>query len=141
MNNEIYQNNFFILKYDTNILYIKFYNIEYKNNNIDTILNNFFRELDIFYKKREINNNKFGKIYDITDLNLMPLEFLHKFSKGLNNFRERTDNIVVSSSVIIKNFYIKKLLNIFLGLYNNTRPLEVFDNLTDSKKFIYKYIV
>lgn len=141
MNNVLYKNNFFILKYDTNILYIKFYNIEYQNNDIDAVLNIFFRELDIFYKKREINNKKFGKIYDITELNLMPLEFIHKFSKGLNNFRERTDNIVASSSVIITNFYIKNLLNIFLGLYNNTRPLEVFDNLIDSKKFIYKYIV
>jgi endo-1,4-beta-D-glucanase Y len=136
----LFKCDFFEMKYKTNILYIKLFNINCEDSNQETVLNTFFSKLDTFYKHKEEINEKFGKIYDITELGMMPLDLLHTFSKGLNNFKERTENIVTSSSVIVKSIIIKGFLNIFLSLYNNTRPLEVFDNLEDSEEFINQYI-
>ncbi len=87
----------------------------------------------------EKNNKKFGKIYDISELNIIPLTFLHEFAKNLNKFRERTDAIVIATSVIVNSIIIRGLLNVFLTLYNNTRPLEAFDNQEDSENFIYQF--
>ena len=89
------------------------------------------------YKFYDENPNlMFGKIYNLSNLGLVSISDIHIFSKSLTKLKDRTNKQVYSSSIIIKNTIVKTVLDMFLKLYQNTRPIKVVENIKDAKIFI-----
>ncbi len=69
-------------------------------------------------------------------MGMVSISDIHTFSKSINTLREKTNKQVYSSSIIIKNAIVKTVLDMFLKLYKNTRPIKVVNNVKNAKLFI-----
>ena len=69
-------------------------------------------------------------------MGMVAISDIHTFSQSLKKLEEKTNKQVYSSSIIIKNAIVKTVLDMFLKLYKNTRPIKVVENLKDAKLFI-----
>ena len=100
----------------------------------DDDLEKMFTYLCKFYDENQ--NLMFGKIYNLSNMGMVSISDIHTFSKSINTLREKTNKQVYSSSIIIKNAIVKTVLDMFLKLYKNTRPIKVVNNVKDAKLFI-----
>ena len=90
--------------------------------------------LDKFYNQNE--ELMFGKIYNISNIGSIELKHMHMFAMFLKSIATKTDKQVYASAIIIKNNILISILNTFLVLYNNSRPIKIVNNIKDAKLFI-----
>ena len=127
---KLHENEFVTFSFKNPYLYINI-NKEYPEEND---VENLFKFMNKFYYENE--NLMFGKIYNLSNMGMVGFSEIHKFSNNLTKLGNRTNKQVYSSSIIIKNVVVRKVLDMFLTLYQNTRPIKVVDNLKDAKLFI-----
>ena len=98
-------------------------------------------QITIDYLNEFYNQNDtlmFGKIYNLSNLGSLDIEHMHMFAQFLKSIASKTEQQVYASSIIIKSTIVRALLNTFLTLYKNARPIKIVDNIKDAKLFIKK---
>jgi hypothetical protein len=127
---QLYTDDFVTFSYKTPYLYININKEIPENDDLDRM----FVYMNMFYDTNP--SLIFGKIYNLSNMGMCSMSDIHIFSKSLKKLKDKTNNQVYSSSIIIKNMIVKTILDMFLKLYQNTRPIKVVDNLKDAKLFI-----
>jgi len=127
---QLYSDEFVSFSYKTPYLYININKEIPENDDLEKL----FIYMNQFYDENP--ELIFGKIYNLSNMGMCSMTDIHTFSKSLKKLKDKTNNQVYSSSIIIKNVVVKTILDMFLKLYQNTRPIKVVDNLKDAKLFI-----
>lgn len=127
---QLYTDEFVSFSYKTPYLYIDILKEFPENDDLDKM----FVYMNRFYDENP--DIKFGKIYNLSNMGMCSMTDIHTFSKSLKKLKDKTNAQVYSSSIIIKNLVVKTILDMFLKLYQNTRPIKVVDSVRDAKLFI-----
>jgi hypothetical protein len=126
----LYEDDFVSFSFKDPYLYINIKKTCPENDDLEKM----FVYMNRFYNENE--NLMFGKIYNLSNMGMVAISDIHTFSQSLKKLEEKTNKQVYSSSIIIKNAIVKTVLDMFLKLYKNTRPIKVVENLKDAKLFI-----
>lgn len=126
----LYRNDFIVFNFKNPYLYMSVNKSCPEGNDLEEM----FKFMYKFYDENP--NLMFGKIYNLSNLGLVSVSDIHTFSKSLTKLKDKTNKQVYSSSIIIKNTIVKTVLDMFLKLYQNTRPIKVVENIKDAKIFI-----
>lgn len=139
----LYNLEYLIINYKNPYLYIS---LNLSNLNADKLykpttdkIEKTINYLDNFYSHNE--DLMFGKIYNLSNLGLLDVNHIHLFSKFLKSITHKTRKQVYASAIIIKSPLIISIINIFLSLYKNTRPIKIVDNIKDAKLFIKEQMI
>tara|TARA_B100001564_G_scaffold2061_1_gene1837 strand:+ start:6423 stop:6779 length:357 start_codon:yes stop_codon:yes gene_type:complete len=108
---------------ETNIYYIKTYDISTKN------LNDFITYLNNIFEKTE----HFSIIFDLSELLIKDFLFSKKILDFMDIYKNKTNKYLNKTAVILNNKIIITLLN---NIYKPVKPNIITDNLEKSILFI-----
>lgn len=149
LNNEL----FIITLYDTidenkveNILYVYVKNDFMSKINNFTLINNyneeFIKALENIYNAFDKLNNKISIIYDISKLtNVFPPTILWKIGKFFSKKKTITNKILYCTCVITSSESVNNLIQTFINIYDNIKPINLCTSKSVSLEFIKLEII
>jgi len=97
-----------------------------------------YREAFMWYYN---NVDKFVICYDLRDIDGISEYFVEKKINFLREIQVHTAKVLVCTAVILNSPVFVTLLNMLLERYENTRPVQTFDNDTDATKWLTGMII
>jgi len=139
----LYNLKYLIIHYKNPYLYIA---VNVSNDNTDALYKPDQSKIQatIDYLGEFYNQNEdlmFGSIYNLSNLGSIEIKHMHMFATFMKSIAAKTDRQVYAISIIIKSSIVISLLNTFLVLYNNSRPIKIVNNIKDAKLFIKKEMI
>lgn len=131
-----YKNNFLEFDYQKPILLITIKNFKAT----DKELQQTEMVLKKFYNMKDNGEPaKFAFIFVIEKIGLFSVPVVHKIGNIFNGTREQAQKQLYGSAVVIQSD-IKKLVNRFLRMFNNDRPVTFVDNIQEARQAVQVYI-
>ena len=85
---------------------------------------------------QEIKNIKFGFLFNICNLGLIPYSNIKEFTDFMSSNGPLLENNLYGSSAIAEGSVIKYIFSIVKTVYKTKKPLTIVNNLDDALKFI-----
>tara|TARA_Y100000590_G_C15289300_1_gene851868 strand:+ start:81 stop:551 length:471 start_codon:yes stop_codon:yes gene_type:complete len=131
----IFKDEFSLVKFKSPYLYIKFKSDSPKREEFDKFMEIFKQ----FYDTVDPQTGKpvkFGTIWNMGPISILPYSWLSEFSKMMHSLESKTTVQLYGTTIIIQNNLIKNMINMFLKLYDNKKPVLIVPNKQEGQQFI-----
>ena len=112
-----------------NVLQIRVLSARASDEEFDALL----RDAEAIYANMD---EEFYLVFDLCDMGLLPLHQAMKWMELFDRVKHVTETHLICTSVCLSDPLVKGAVDIFLGLYNPTRPLYTFPTLSECEATI-----
>lgn len=130
-----FENNFIKISFDkkTNILYINF---KTAFPLVEKELDEFIDALNVFYLGVEKTKIKFTLWFDTINLGVLPFSYYNKLIEFFKENEKISEDYLFCTIVLSINTLINSIINKFLMIYKNKRPIKI----TDTKEIALEFL-
>ena len=96
---------------------------------------------NIYDAFNQIYNSKLAIIYDLTKVSsIFPPTILWNIGKFFSSKKEITNNILYCTSIITSSVQVNNIIQTFINIYDNIKPINLCTNQSDAFNFINQQV-
>lgn len=95
--------------------------------------------LENFYEAIKIKKVNFTILYDITNMGMLPFNYIKELVSLLMKHRDTSEELVIASIIIVNNKIVKNVVNSMFAMYPSARPIKFVNSMDEAKGIIEEY--